>query len=176
MYGQDPVDHPSKLYHWAVKGAKITKMMKRTTDIVAAAAGLLWKSCSEIVNVAHMTKALAASQLIFKSKRFRLSSRTNFCNGMTTVLSPQSGTYNGSEGINPPAFLFGKYHLSRLFSLSENEVRAGRPLAVPGQPQDESVGGHPNHWQQWVCCLGGIWTAAKITSESALTRSKKILN
>jgi lipopolysaccharide/colanic/teichoic acid biosynthesis glycosyltransferase len=66
----DPVDNPSKLYRRAVKDAKITKMMKRTTDVVAAVVGLLRKSCSEIVNAAHMTKALAASQLIFKSKRF----------------------------------------------------------------------------------------------------------
>jgi hypothetical protein len=36
------------------------------------------------------------------------------------------------------------------FSLSESEVGAGWPLAVPGQPQDEPVGGCLNDRQRLV--------------------------
>jgi hypothetical protein len=46
------------------------------------------------------------------------------------------------------ASLFTEFRHSGLFSASESEVGAGRPLAVPGQPEDEHVWGRPNHLQR----------------------------
>jgi hypothetical protein len=46
---------------------------------------------------------------------------------------------------NLPPSLFAGSHPSGLFTLSEGEVGASWPLAVPGQLQDELGGGHPGH-------------------------------
>ncbi len=45
------------------------------------------------------------------------------------------------------------YFHSSLFSLWKSEVKAGWPLAIPGQLQKKAGGGHLNHLQQGVRCL-----------------------
>ncbi len=44
-----------------------------------------------------------------------------------------------------PAPFFAIFHTSDLFSLPENEIRAGKLLVDPGHPQEELVGGRPHH-------------------------------
>ncbi len=77
-----------------------------------------------------------------------------------------------------PAILFTEYHHSDFFLFHRGDVRAGRPLTVPGQPQDEFRGGGPNYLQKTSLLLpfGSRWTMAKSRSESARTGPKKSRN
>jgi hypothetical protein len=65
----------------AVKGKKLTKMMKRITNVVLPLPPMFRKPGSKTVNAAHLAKSLATFQLIFKPKKDSdCCPRTTFCN------------------------------------------------------------------------------------------------
>jgi hypothetical protein len=93
------------------------------------------KSGGRAISAAYVKKALAMSQPIFKLKSPILSSQGRF---LWKDKSPDSAgaTFNGGKGvkmIHQPSYS-PNTAMADVFLFQRGEVKNGRPLVVPGQP------------------------------------------
>ncbi len=72
-----------------------------------------------------------------------------------TLPTPRYGIFNGGEGINvisQPSYSPNMAKRETGIWLQRGEIRAGRLLVVPGWPNNELRGGHPNQQQKRDGC------------------------
>ncbi len=74
-----------------------------------------------------------------------------------------------------PAPFFAIFHTSDLFSLPESEIRASKLLVDPGHPQEELVGGRPQHRYIKACRRRPrVDRALKKNTHTAADHAKKL--
>ncbi len=163
-----------------LKAKKLTKMMKRITNVVLPLPPMFRKPGSKTVNAAHLAKSLATSQLIFKPKRFRLLSQDDFLqwDDEPVTLPPQSGTFNGDKDIKttrqPSYFL--NTTTADFFCYRKGKVRASRPIVLHQDGLMTNFEGVilTNLKMSLPLPFGSGWTAAISMSQLARTRPKNV--
>jgi hypothetical protein len=145
VWGQYPVDFQINYIIKAFKEEKKTaKMMKGMPTSWLLLPLMYRKSGSETANAASVKKALATSQLIFKSKSSILLAQGWF---LWEVDDPDNAwasfgdfKWQRRRKNDPPAFLFAKYRHGGRFLVSERWNQSDRPFAVPGRHHDNLDG------------------------------------
>ncbi len=137
------------------------------------------KSSGKTTNAASVKKALAMSQPIFMPKSSILSSQGQFCERSITQTMPRphSVTSNGCEGKKWSASLpICQITPRQTFSLSERWNRSWQNFRCPRAASWWTWRGSsgPSAKTSPLPTFSSRWTAAKCTSESALTRPKKV--
>jgi hypothetical protein len=134
------------------------------------------KTGSKTINAVYIKKAQAKSLAILKPKRPRLPLQDWFLSWVNSP-SPHCDLCPGAPGgerrqdFPPPTLRIG-YHPSKPFSLSKSDVRAGWPLAVPGQLQEEL--GRLSPQMSSPLSVGGCMSTITSTFRSAMNTLRKV--
>jgi hypothetical protein len=125
----------------AVKDEKMPKRRKRPPTSWLPSPPLYSKSGGKTVNAASFKKVWLRPSRISSRKVPYRRPRAGFCGRAKkrTPLAPHSGTFNGGKGIKTihQPFYSPNTATADLFLFQRGEVEAGRPLAVPGRPQQQ---------------------------------------